>query len=453
MRKARAGRVWPTVLLSLVATVGFALPGRAKRPKDRKLTLRAALDVGAGFDGNVYWTFDEDPAHQAPPGQALGLPPAVSDAMVLQRPKLKLDLWPTSRHLVGLLWESDLRQYIEQGWTQLHQIQLSYHVRFFKQAFVQASMRGQGFWRQRYEAERYMNLEAHLGFLWALPFSYHFAAGYLFEGRRYPDAHREEDEEIQNDLSHGVYINGSYRIHPRLELGARYSFLHVDSSKEFHDHKSHRFSAEIKVLLPYRIRVLVEAGGQVHLLDRYHAPAGGQPSSRRDLLAYSGAEVRYHPLGWLSIWGGYTYHFSTIRWQEIRWTSDRHQVAFGVGVHWELIRSSKPSEGVLVRPVGWSKGAGRDGRASRTRGRWVTFHLKSKMASRAAVIGSFNGWDATRGKMTRIARHRFRASFFIASGRHIYTFEVDGRPLSRPPGARAYVSDGFGGQNGVIEVP
>jgi len=81
------------------------------------------------------------------------------------------------------------------------------------------------------------------------------------------------------------------------------------------------------------------------------------------------------------------------------------------------------------------------------------FTLRAPGATRVAVIGDFNAWDPRRGEMTREGQDGlFSAVVDVGSGRHAYSFVVDGR-VRRPAGAAEYAPDGFGGENATLQVP
>jgi hypothetical protein len=91
----------------------------------------------------------------------------------------------------------------------------------------------------------------------------------------------------------------------------------------------------------------------------------------------------------------------------------------------------------------------------RVEGGRVRFRLRAPAARRVVVIGSWNDWDADD------PRQRLRAVgpadlwegwVAVGPGQHRYHFLVDGRP-ARPVAAPRYRADGFGGEDGVLEVP
>ncbi|MBI2896255.1 MAG: hypothetical protein HYY06_22040 [Deltaproteobacteria bacterium] len=84
-------------------------------------------------------------------------------------------------------------------------------------------------------------------------------------------------------------------------------------------------------------------------------------------------------------------------------------------------------------------------------GRW-RFLVRAPGARTVSVVGSFNAWDASRGRLRRSAGGEWAGDVTVPAGRHRYLFLVDGAP-ARPPDAEAYSSDGFGGEDGVLHAP
>ena len=73
-------------------------------------------------------------------------------------------------------------------------------------------------------------------------------------------------------------------------------------------------------------------------------------------------------------------------------------------------------------------------------------------AERVSVVGAFDDWDEDAGRLRRAPDGAFEGSFEVGPGAHRYHLIVDGQPR-RPPGAERYLSDDFGGEDGVFEVP
>lgn len=80
----------------------------------------------------------------------------------------------------------------------------------------------------------------------------------------------------------------------------------------------------------------------------------------------------------------------------------------------------------------------------------VTFRLAAPTAEDVCVVGSFNGWQ--REPMHKGADGTWTLARTVPPGSHEYSYIVDGVPRV-PPEARRVVPDGFGGDNGVFEVP
>jgi hypothetical protein len=88
----------------------------------------------------------------------------------------------------------------------------------------------------------------------------------------------------------------------------------------------------------------------------------------------------------------------------------------------------------------------------RVEGGQVRFRVAAPGAGSVRVVGSWNDWGAP-GVALRATREPGLWEGFVAlaSGSHRYHFVVDGR-AERPPGAARYAPDGFGSEDGVIDV-
>jgi hypothetical protein len=144
------------------------------------------------------------------------------------------------------------------------------------------------------------------------------------------------------------------------------------------------------------------------------------------------AEIWGMPLDWIGAYAEVEYGYADGRTQALAY--ERIQVAGGLRVRFDH-RVEAREEG----PAAMDEGA-------------VRFSFDLPNATSVAVLGDWNDWDAARGELSRAENGRFEGRFQLASGRHEYHLLVDGEPV-RPPGARRFVSDDFGGENAVIEVP
>jgi hypothetical protein len=83
----------------------------------------------------------------------------------------------------------------------------------------------------------------------------------------------------------------------------------------------------------------------------------------------------------------------------------------------------------------------------------VRFRLWAPGAASVTVVGSWDDWQAP-GRALRATREVGLHEIWIdlPGGSHRYHFMVDGQ-ARRPPEAPRYAPDGFGGEDGVVDVP
>lgn len=84
--------------------------------------------------------------------------------------------------------------------------------------------------------------------------------------------------------------------------------------------------------------------------------------------------------------------------------------------------------------------------------RTVRFTLVRTGASRVAVAGSFNGWNASQTPLRQISADTWEAEVPLGAGRYVYQFVVDGTQWVTDPDAPHDASDDFGAINSVVTV-
>ena len=82
----------------------------------------------------------------------------------------------------------------------------------------------------------------------------------------------------------------------------------------------------------------------------------------------------------------------------------------------------------------------------------VRLRLGAPAGAVVQVVGSWNDWQAPGHALDPKAPGVYEAWLALPAGSHRYHFLVDGQPR-RPPDSPQYAADGFGGEDGVLEVP
>jgi hypothetical protein len=86
-------------------------------------------------------------------------------------------------------------------------------------------------------------------------------------------------------------------------------------------------------------------------------------------------------------------------------------------------------------------------------GHRVVFKCRAAGAARVALVGTFNAWDPEECPMSDEDKNGvWEASLDLQPGTYRYMFLVDAKSWQRPEGAHSYEDDGFGLENGIIEV-
>ena len=82
----------------------------------------------------------------------------------------------------------------------------------------------------------------------------------------------------------------------------------------------------------------------------------------------------------------------------------------------------------------------------------VQFMLVAPAASRVALVGEFNDWDASATPMARASGGAWHVALPLSNGRHVYAFVVDGSSWVADPQAPLAPERWFGAQNSVLLV-
>ena len=83
----------------------------------------------------------------------------------------------------------------------------------------------------------------------------------------------------------------------------------------------------------------------------------------------------------------------------------------------------------------------------------VHFVLVAPKATRVALVGEFNGWDATATPMRSVrSGGLWLVALPLPPGRHVYAFVIDGSTWMPDPEAPLAPEDGFGKRNSVVVV-
>ena len=158
-----------------------------------------------------------------------------------------------------------------------------------------------------------------------------------------------------------------------------------------------------------------------------------------------GAQRRLLPRALAFVSGAWLRQFSNVP------AARYHQTRLLAGLRFDLVpepAAARDTGGLTARPS-----APGNGLAPKVGPRSVRFRCAAPRAAAVYLVGSFNGWNANSTPMRPAGRDGvWEAEVSLSPGLWRYAFVVDGRWL-KPPDASLYESDGFGGENGVVEVP
>jgi hypothetical protein len=282
-----------------------------------------------------------------------------------------------------------------------------------------------------YDSDRYPDNRFHLGAaegaIAAIPTArLRIEARYRFAARRYTDPARDGHLDLEHRASLSIvgFIGNAWT------LGAGYSFLDLGSTNERATLRRHRGELSVAVR-PHGWLALAVAYG----FDGQHLPSAAQPNGvalrpRDDLRHELRAALSVQPLGWLELF-----------------VRDELLVATSTAATGELSRNQVLA-GIALFTVAERRVERLPPTAPRVRAREVTFRFRGA-AHTVEVVGDFNGWEPR--PLTPTGAGTFEGTYTLAPGRWSYSFRVDGAVVT-PPDAPAYVDDGFGGKNGIVDV-
>jgi hypothetical protein len=401
------------------AVVAVLLLTSAAARAQTRLSLAPELALAAGYDDNLFL----DPALS---GNSSAAPRA--DAIVDIRPSLTARLVHAGHALVV---DADYFERVTPSNGDLRDLwlRLAWSTPTWKRLrLTLASL------YEHYEAARFRDNtfdagggEALLRLVLAQAW---LEVGYRGDARGYSDPARN----AQLDVEHWAVATAHVRLHRLLGIDAGYRFLHLSSNAPTAGLERHR--ADLLVALRPTAWLSASAGyaiwGQAlpHGAAPLNANTPGGP--RSDIGHGVSVAASARPRPWLEIFARYELLISTSDANTGRYRRD--QVTGGVAVSWTFSRQSLPPTPPLLPTV---------------RGREVTFRARARPGAAVAVIGDWSGWQPL--PLAPAGGDRFESTFALAAGRHAFALSIDG--VVSTPVAAAFVEDGFGGKNGVVDVP
>jgi hypothetical protein len=392
--------------------------GAAAARADTRVALIPRLTLGAGYDDNLF--LDANPSG-ALPSQIR------SDAIFDVEPALRGELG-AGRHSFALSLDyleritpangdlRDLAARLDWRSPELGPIRLALaglYEHYQAEAFPDDTFdRGGGEAGARLTAGRHVS----------------FAALYRFDARAYPDPTRSGQLDLEQLASAALRL----QLHARLGAELAYTFLHIGSNNPTAALDRHRGDLAVTARPVSWLLLAADGGLAWQRLPNGQLPAG-EIGPRADLLEEASVSITAQPLAWLELFARYDFIHSASTAETGAW--QRNQALGGIILRYDLERR-------FVHPPPL---------APTVRAHLVTFRYQGA-ATRVSVIGDWNGWDPSAAPLARTGEQRFEAAYTLPPGRHEYVLVVDGANVI-PPDAPAYVSDGFGGKNGVVEVP
>jgi hypothetical protein len=367
-----------------------------------ELEVTGRIDLGAGFDSNLYLD-----AYPLPVDK-----PAVEGAVADVVPDLSIVIGDRQSHHLGLRYGADLRQQLGDSRETIltHGGGLAYTTAPFGGFRLQLL----GQFDQlllRVDDVGWIGGGGGLSLQRALGYSVRGVLGYEVHFSAY-----DAETGVSRELAHRFWLGLAWRIAPGLVLEPEHRFSLVRADPSSLNRLEHSPRLALRWDLPWiPFDIAAAYGPTIFTLD---GPDGGT-----DILHRITGELDLHLTSWLDLF---------VRSDHSLGDQDyaRHQVLGGLAVHWSLSRArpaaTKPRKGVL------------------------RVRLVAPDARAVAVVGTFNGWDPTRHPLRRTGE-AWEGEIPLPPGSHQYGLWVDGT-IRAPERCQRRVADGFGGTSCIIEV-
>jgi len=429
----------------LLACVLTILPALARADPEFRLSLAPELEVGGGFDDNLFLNpelvgntgpqYGDGILHVAPrvaaAVRAYGYQLSLSYDLILHEP-LSFKYGIIADQLATL----DLRSAVLDTPLVPVVLELSGVVERYDATFTNFPIDGDAI--TNFDAFGLVGVEAGTALVGSAG---RLQAGYRFAVRRYVNR-PQQDEEQRVSVSYGR------RPLPNLELAASYAYTHLASEQNgtpdfLDDLARHRFAIVARWgSLDGSVRI--EPSLALQSVPGIMPSMPALPPGRNDRLVGLLAAASLRMGSAFDLFARYDLLWS--RSDDVNPTGDftRNQVVVGLAVHafWTNERAPAPETAPDPEP-GASTQRLPDGR--------IRFELRAPYARSVAVVGDWNGWDGSTAALTA-SGDLWSAALPVPPGRHVYSFLVDGVSV-RPPHAESYVSDDFGSENGTFTVP
>jgi hypothetical protein len=389
----------------LLLLIAFAARHRSVQANPG-VSVAAELAVGTGHDDNIFLSSDINAG-----------PLRLGGWLIEAAPALELAL-AAAGYRLELAYDGDYRAADSVGHLYFQQLGLSLSPPELGRLRYQLGVMVGRFDTSAFEADRFRFGAGEIALRFALADAFRLLGTYHLERRSSPSSGDE-------DTLHLLDARLSYRPVSRLELAPRVSYLAIQAG-DGADFR--RLRAGLDVSVAWQRWTALARGwlGPLEAPSESAVYGGAQIEARFELRP----DVDLHLSG---EWGGVVSGDATGAYA-------RRALIFGVVLH----AATRPP---IAPPVT------RDELRPVVKVRQgVRFRFRAPRAASVILLGSWNDW-ATPGDRLGQTREPglWETWLSLPPGTYRYHFLVDGEPV-RPPDASRYAPDGFGGEDGVVDV-
>jgi hypothetical protein len=389
--------------------------------------------VGGGVDTNIFLQVaasPDSPTWHPAGGLAFGrLAPSIIGTLTGQRLRLSLEV------------EADLRLAESSGLLAQEEGTLTLSALELGPASAFLAARVSRYDNSRYPSDRFLSLGGQTGATIRLGRAWRAAAHYRLDRREFGDP---ATVEVDHDWTHAAEARLDYLPRQGLVFGVAADYLTLRSTAADPDLEGGRLDR-----VQLELSATVSTAGRLALLGAVWGGLQHYPGLDSDRQVGGTAAVLYRLFPGVSAIARYDLVVSRATDPDLS-SYDRQVALIGLLGRIATARGGGATASLGAEPRPEPRGS----QVPVIAGAEVRFRLRAPGAASVVVIGSWNDWEETAEQRLAATREPglWEGSVTTGPGQHRYRFLIDGRAV-RPPDALRYRPDGFGGEDGVVDVP
>ena len=330
---------------------------------------------------------------------------------------------------------------VEGGDTELEGT-IAYRRRLFDPLALDVSASGSWFRRDEqadgdpvFDQDLY-GVESRLG--WALGSDWVITGGGRYDWARYPGRELQETGEKEKQEQGTALLSCAKRFGSRDRVTLEFLYRRLESNEISSDFDGPTAVVRAKLSLPLRLNVTPAVVYGHRSFDSFLTE--DSTDTRWDDSWQFGLSIVRSLSPRLSVFadGSYLHQVSNVN------DFDFDESRVSAGFAFELV-ASRTTETVLTRPAAAKL-------APQITEKGVVFRYRAPGARSVSVVGDWNGWTPGRHPLRAAKEGLWEETVPLKPGIWRYAFVIDG-VWHAPPDAPRTEDDGFGGRQGILEIP